>query len=519
VARYEARVHRIDLRSWYLSCLLAGAAAAQTPVVYTIQVPAPEQHKAQVQLIVPTDQLPSIDLWMGVWSPGFYRVEDPWRQVESLHARTPDGNDLAIEQPKPNHWRVATGGAAQIVVDYRIRAGGMSVTGDLISSAYGIFNGVASYVTWDQAAHKPHEVHLELPSCWPDSATALAVSPDGKPHHYRAPDFDTLVDSPIVAGTLQRFPFVVAGSQHVLVDFGDVGDWDGAMATKALQPILAEHARFFGKLPYDRYLFLNVFGPGGGGLEHKDCTLISADKRSRPDDLGWLAFVSHEYFHAFNVKRLRPVELGPFDYEVPPRTASLWIAEGLTSYYGELAVARAGVGTRDSWLGDMSSHIRTVQTTPGRLVMTLEQASLDVWTTSMSGVMGSRDKTISYYEKGPVVGWLLDAAIRAASDDHHSLDDVMRLTYQRFGGAHGYTEAQWEAAASEVAGTDLAGFFAKAIRSVDELDYAPALEWFGLQFPAPPAGKPERWQLQVLPAATAAQAAHLAHLLAPTKTK
>lgn len=511
-------MRRLAVPSAFAFLLLAGA-AAQAPVVYTIQVPEPAQHYAQIQLTVPAVDGPSLELWMGVWSPGFYRVEDPWKQVESLRARTPDGRELAIDQPKPSHWRVATGGAAQVVVDYRVRAGGMSVTGDLIGESYAIFNGVASYVTWDGAAKLPHEVHLELPACWPGAATALLPSPDGVPHHFCAPDYDTLVDSPIVAGTLQRFPFTVAGSQHVLVDFGDVGDWDGAVAVKALQPILAEHARFIGLLPYDCYVFLNVFGPGGGGLEHKNCTLISADKRSRPDERGWLAFVSHEYFHAFNVKRLRPVELGPFDYEVPPRTASLWIAEGLTSYYGELAVARAGVGTPADWLNDMSSHIRNVQTTPGRSVMTLEQASLDVWTTSMSGVMGSRDKTISYYEKGPVVGWLLDAAIRSASDDKQSLDDVMRLAYQRYGGARGYTEAQWEAAASEVAGTNLADFFARTLRSVDELDYAPALGWFGLQFAATPAGKPVRWQLQVLPTATAVQTAHLAHLLAPTKAK
>src|SRR5262249_43994910 len=153
----------------------------------------------------------------------------------------------------------------------------------------------------------------------------------------------------------------------------------------------------------------------------------------------------------------------------------------------------------------------TVQTTPGRLVMTLAQASLEVWTTSMSGVMGNRAKTISYYEKGPVVGFLLDAEIRRATGDEKSLDDVMRLTYARYSGARGYTPEQWEPAAAEAAGVDLQAFFDKALRSVEELDYERALDWFGLQFAATPEGKRRQWSLEPQPAASTAQAAHLDH--------
>src|SRR5262249_14741228 len=147
--------------------------------------------------------------------------------------------------------------------------------------------------------------------------------------------------------------FEVDGSKHDLADFGAVGDWDGKLAAENLEKIVRATRRFWGFLPFKRYLFLNVFRPGGGGLEHKNSTLLTSNPsraERQPGSLRWLSFVSHEYFHAFNVKRLRPIELGPFDYEHPPRTKSLWISEGLTTYCADLIVARAGLGTPQDFL-------------------------------------------------------------------------------------------------------------------------------------------------------------------------
>jgi predicted metalloprotease with PDZ domain len=219
-------------------------------------------------------------------------------------------------------------------------------------------------------------------------------------------------------------------------------------------------------------------------LEHQNSTLVTtnpAAMRTPGSYQSWLAFVSHEYFHAFNVKRLRPVELGPFDYEKEPRTTGLWVAEGLTSYYGDLILPRAGlVGTKEH-LARLSSHIDKLQKSPGRLVQSLEQASYDVWTSGLSGV-GSSDKTISYYVKGPVVGWLLDTKIRRATNGAKSLDDLMTLAYQRYAGDKGFTKEQFERTAEDVAKIDLKGWFKKAISSTEELDYTEALDWFGLEF-------------------------------------
>jgi predicted metalloprotease with PDZ domain len=226
--------------------------------------------------------------------------------------------------------------------------------------------------------------------------------------------------------------------------------------------------------------------------------------------LSWLSLVSHEYFHAMNVKRLRPIELGPFDYEKEVRTSSLWVSEGLTSYFGDLLVCRAGLSKTDEYLGQLSGHIQQLQTSPGRLEQTLDQASLEVWTGSMSGVGGK----LSYYVKGPVVGFLLDAHIRRQTKGAKSLDDVMRLAYQRYSGAQGFTADQFRETAEEVAGANLKDWFHRALASTQELDYNEALEWFGLEFTTPDPQKPERkWRLVVKKDATEEQAKRLTNWL------
>jgi predicted metalloprotease with PDZ domain len=210
--------------------------------------------------------------------------------------------------------------------------------------------------------------------------------------------------------------------------------------------------------------------------------------RTRRGYLNWLGLVAHEYFHAWNVKRLRPVELGPFDYENENPTRSLWIAEGFTDYYASLIVRRAGLASQQEFLGSdnppspgsMSSMIASLQTTPGRLVQSVEQASFDAWIKFYRPDENSGNSSISYYTKGAVIGWLLDARIRHATEGRKSLDDLMRLAFSRFSGERGYTQAEFYSAAEEIAGTSLKEFFHDAVESPGELNYLEALDWFGL---------------------------------------
>jgi predicted metalloprotease with PDZ domain len=250
--------------------------------------------------------------------------------------------------------------------------------------------------------------------------------------------------------------------------------------------------QFWGSLPYDKYVFFNLLVSASGGLEHKNAVMMMASRwatGTRDKYLAWLSLASHEYFHLWNVKRLRPLELGPFDYEHEVYPRSLWISEGLTDYYADLQLARAGLYTSAEYLRELSAAIRTLQTTGGRLNQSAEMASFDAWIKQYRPDDNTVNSTISYYTKGAVLGFLLDARIRAATGDAKSLDDVMRLAFTRYSGARGFTPEDFRKTASEVAGTDLASWFVRALETTEELDYGPALEWYGLQFPAGMAGE------------------------------
>jgi predicted metalloprotease with PDZ domain len=490
---------------------LASIGQAAEPITYTVKFPAPATHIAEVEAKFPTAKRPAnetIELMLPVWSPGFYRVEDYASRVQNLSAHTADGQALTVEQPTKNRWRIATKGAANVIVSYQLLCTGRSVTTNWVGEDLLVLNGAAAFITLADKVRRPHEVRLELPSQWKRAMSGLDAAPDGNPSHFRAADYDTLVDTPIVAGDLSVREFTVEGSRHQLVDAGDYKKWDGQRGAQDLEKIVRAAKAYWGVLPFKRYVFLNVFRQGGGGLEHSNSTLLTSSPNMTTPTLRWLSFVSHEYVHAFNVKRLRPVELSSFDYERPPNTSSLWISEGLTTYGADLVVARAGLCNTQEFLSMLSSHITSLQNAPGRLKQTLAQASFDVWSSGTSGVGRDTQNLISYYVKGPVIGFLLDAKIQRATAGKKSLDDAMRLAYKRYSGARGFTPEQFRQTAEEVAGIDLKAAFRQWLDSTEELDYTEALDWFGLRF-AEDAQPAKAWQLAVRADATAQQQSRL----------
>jgi predicted metalloprotease with PDZ domain len=495
-----------------LAATLPEAHAAE-PARYVVTVRNVEGQTADVMGTIPTAGRSRVDLMMPVWSPGFYRVEDYAQKVQDLEARGEDGTPLTVLHPTANEWTVESGKRARIVIAYRLLCDRRSVTTNEIAPTYAVFNPAATFVvprTVVQARQWPIRVSLELPPGW-TAVTALPGPKASARPEFRADDYETLVDSPILAGVLSVYPFDVSGREHLLVGAGDMGAWDGARRARDLARIVAETRRFWGFLPYKRYVFLSVFREGGGGLEHKDSTLFtsSAARLATPKAyLGWLGFVGHEYFHAFNVKRLRPVELGPFDFDKAPTTGSLWIPEGLTTYFAKLMVHRSGLSTREDYLGQLSAQIKALQSQPGRLLQTVEESSREVWSNSNSGV-GPSASTVSYYVKGDVLGFVLDARIRKATNGRRSIDDLLRLAYKRYSGARGFSAAQFEATAADVAGVDLSSWFARALRSTEELDYGEALDWFGLRFQEM-SDAPSDWTLTEREDATPEQAGHRA---------
>jgi predicted metalloprotease with PDZ domain len=299
---------------------------------------------------------------------------------------------------------------------------------------------------------------------------------------YIAENYDELVDSPIVAGNVIKYPFEVAGIPHYLVNVEQSGNWDAEKATADLAKMVAEHERLWGELPYDRYYFLNVFTAGGGGLEHNNCCLLMTgqfDVRNEGSYKRWLGLCSHEFFHAWNIRRLRPNSLVKYDYENEVYTPSLWIAEGITSYYEDLLLARAGLITQEDFISSFGNTIAAVQRTEGRLVQSLRDSSHDAWIKFYRPAGNSSDTQISYYTKGAVVGFLLDSEIRSASGGAKSLDDVLRELWKQCRET-GYTPEDFRRLCNEAAGKDLEDWFRVAVDSSEELDYQVAANWYGL---------------------------------------
>jgi predicted metalloprotease with PDZ domain len=470
--------------------------AQQTePVHYVVRFPAPQTHYVSVEASLPTGGQTEIEVFMPVWTPGSYLVREYARNVEEVAAADASGKNLAVVKSTKNRWKIATGGAREVRLTYKVYSREMSVRTNWVEDSFALLNGAPTFMTLVGGLNRPHDVRLELPAGWKTTMTGLPEAGDGDPNHYLAADYDTLVDSPIVAGNPAVYRFEVDGIPHFLVNVGEDGVWDGPRSAVDVEKIVHEYRKMWGSLPYRKYVFLNVLTESGGGLEHKNSLCMMSSRwstRTRRGYVGWLGLAAHEYFHAWNVKRLRPVELGPFDYEKENPTKMLWMAEGFTDYYSGLTVRRAGLTNQAEYLGtdtpispgSLTGIVAALQATPGRLVQSAEQSSEDAWIKYYRPDENSVNTSISYYTKGAVVGWLLDARIRQATKGEKSLDDLMRTAFTKFSGERGYTPEQFKATAGEVAGTPLGSFFARAVESTEELDYTEALNWFGLRFKA-----------------------------------
>jgi predicted metalloprotease with PDZ domain len=455
------------------------------PVRYTVRFTDRRTHYLSVEARLPVEGRAEVEIFMPVWTPGSYLVREYARNIEAISAVDTAGNALSFSKSSKNRWIVQAGGTAEIQFTYRLYCREMSVRTNWVEDSFALLNGAPTFVALTGELARPYELLLDLPSEWTTAITGLPEISGDPPHRYLAEDYDALVDSPIFCGNPAVYKFEVDGIPHLLANEGEQGVWDGPRSAADAQKLVRRHRELWGSLPYRKYVFLNLLTEAGGGLEHRNSACLMTSRwatRARKSYLAWLNLVSHEFFHVWNVKLLRPVELGPFNYESENYTRSLWIAEGITEYYGPLTVRRAGLSSPDEYLGALSDKIQSVQSTPGRQAQSLEQASWDAWIKLYRPDENSANSTISYYTKGALIGWLLDARIRHSTEGTKSLDDLLRAAFARFSGERGFTPEEFKALACEVGGQPLHDFFRETVESTEELDYSQALEWFGLRF-------------------------------------
>jgi predicted metalloprotease with PDZ domain len=426
----------------------------------------------------------SIDFIMPAWTTGYYQLMNFAQYVSDFSAtNSSEKSELKWKLVDNSTWRIYTQ-KKPCNITYSVAATKLFVASNFLSESKGYVSPAGVCMYPGGFIQSASTVELILNKAWKNVATGLEKVPN-KPNNFYAENFDVLYDSPILMGNLDSLPsFTVKGVPHYFVG-ADMGNFDHQQFIEDLQEIVAAAVDVIGDIPYKSYTFIAI-GPGGGGIEHLNSTSISFSGQgldSKQGRLRMYSFLAHEYFHHYNVKRIRPIELGPFDYTKENPTNMLWVSEGLSVYYEYLILNRAGLMTREEMLQTLQHEIVEYEKTPGRFFQTLTQASLDTWS---DGPFGRKDdevnKTISYYNKGPIVGTMLDFAIRNHTGNKKTLDDVMRYLYRTYyqQKKRGFTEAEFNSACELQAGHSLQPVF-DYINTVKSLDYPGYFNLAGLQ--------------------------------------
>lgn len=466
---------------------LAPVPTSSAAVAYRLSVPAPATHYAHIQAVFPARGRETITVMMPVWTPGSYLVREYARHIDRLSAEDPAGRPLPMEKVRKNRWRVQLKGADRAILRYRVYANEPSVRTNSIDEDFFVLAGAATFLADTEALAAPHELTLDIGKVYADVAADMPVDGAGV---RRARNYDHLVDAPIVAGDLRRLPFKVEGVPHELIHLGAAEHWPDKRTQTDVARLTEEIVSFWGEIPYERYLFFNVINETRGGLEHKGSTLMMSKRFQTRTEAGyrsWLGLVSHEFFHTWNGKRLRPHALGPFDYENEVYTESLWFVEGLTSYYDDLLMHRAGLMNQKQYFKALSKQIGRLEGTPGRLEQPLSRASYDAWIEYYRHDESSKNTTVSYYTKGSVVGFVLDMEIRKATGGTKSLDDVMKAAYRGYSMERGYSRTELLDVFEQVAGKKIRQRVEVLTTTTEPIDYKRALHWAGLRFKSPAA--------------------------------
>jgi predicted metalloprotease with PDZ domain len=438
-------------------------------ISYEVMIRNPASHLYDVEMLIKGIRETSISVSMPAWSPGVYRIENYARNVQDFRAVNARNQSLKWEQTDKQTWRIAKQAADDVTVRYQVYS-------TLLNDQMADVAPPATFMYVVGQKHVACSVKYAAPGGW-KVYTGLEKRGD----RYVATDYDIFIDAPAFIGDFKVLEFEAGGANHYLVFSKRDVSLSAPQMTADMRDIVDAATSVFGKLPYKEYFFLFKVQPvGGNAVEHLNSTRIVVGEndfvtQSRYREV--LATAAHEFVHLWNVKRIRPAALGPFDYTREVHTKLLWMFEGITSYYGDLLLARAGIDTPTEYLSRMAVIIDSHEHTPGRRLMSAEEASWNAWLRSDN----LDNNTISYYTKGELIGLLLDIEIRARTKNQKSLDDVMRYLLETYASKGvGFPEDGFLNALETVAGSDFDEFFEAAVRGRQELDYNRYLKQAGL---------------------------------------
>lgn len=457
-----------------------------TSISFTVSMSKPHTHLLEVEMRIAESGATAISedvLVMPVWTPGSYLIREFERHVQDFSAVDASGRALPWEKINKNSWRIRTNNAREIRVRYFVYANELTVRTNELNSDHAFWNNAALLMYLERSLNHAVKIHVNPAPGWKVATGLPPVS--GEKNTFAAENFDILYDSPFEVSDFKQIDFVVRGVPHRIVIDGE-GNYDATLMRAVVQKIVEAEVELFGDIPYHDYtFFLHLRPTGGGGLEHLNSTGLGFRRFGFSDANGYRRFgalVAHEFFHLWNVKRIRPDALGPFDYTKENHTKLLWVAEGITEYYGQLMLRRAGLISDEAYLAHIASQIQDMQETPGRKLMSAEDASFNSWIKEYRPDENSINSQISYYDKGELLGLLLDLEIRRRSNNAKSLDDVMWTLYTDFFKRNrNYTPADFQKVCETAAGSSLEDFFARYVRGLDELPYNQVLSAAGLE--------------------------------------
>jgi len=454
-----------------------------TKIRYSVSIKDMHGHMFHVQTRVDGVNAGSVELVMPVWTPGSYLVRDFSRNVVRFTATDTRGRRLKWTKVTKNRWHIESRGK-EIVAGYDLYANELTVRASHLDAAHAFITGSSIFMYVDGLRCAPVEVDLNPPPGWMVATGLEKVR--GRNHRYCAKNYDELIDAPIEMGRFELSSFTVNGVNHRVVTCGRA-EYDRRRFLRDLTRVVKEVIGFFGEVPYEEYLFIIHFvESGGGGLEHRNSTACNIPRHMFSNEKDYhkvITLLTHEFFHTWNVKRIMPEGFLSYDLEKETYSKLLWVMEGFTSYYDTIIPCRAGIYPAKRMLEMYADTIKTYIRTPGRKVETLEEASFDAWIKYYKPDENTPNVSISYYNKGAVVGLILDLYIRRETGNRRSLDDVMRYLWKEYGAAgKGIKEEEIQGIMEKVTGLDLTRFFDSYIRGTKEIRYNDFLGVAGLAF-------------------------------------
>jgi predicted metalloprotease with PDZ domain len=466
----------------FLMASSISTAAPMSQISYTVTFPEAQAHYADIEMNISNLKQNTIILKMPVWTPGSYLVREYAKNVETFSVST-DGKTIPFTKTRKNWWSINTQGLNTITVKYRIYCSEISVRTSTVDAAHAFISTSGFFMYPEGMLHDPSTIHIIPYTGWTKVSTSLdKVNND--PFTLTAPNYDILFDSPIEVGNQDVFGFKATGVKYEVAMFGG-GNYDKERLKKDMAKIVEQETAIYGENPNNHYVFIvHNYTKSGGGLEHLSSTVLGGARDNYASESGYqnfLSLVAHEHFHLWNVKRLRPIALGPFDYDNENYTTDLWIAEGFTAYYEDIVLRHAAIIPVDNYLNVLGNDINQVENQPGRKIQSVTDASYDAWIKAYRPNENSANSTISYYSKGSVMALLLDLEIINDSHAKYSLDNVMKYMYDEYykSKQRGYTDIEFKQGLEKFAGKTLDDFYSKYIYGLADIDYNKYLGYAG----------------------------------------